>query len=76
LENANVDIFFEEFSGDEILQVDVELPDFDMHDNDSVIEEFFDFNIFEQQNTTEEGSHSQQSTNINDDWSIDDIFQS
>ncbi|CAG8659015.1 5662_t:CDS:2, partial [Cetraspora pellucida] len=74
LENASINIFFEEFGRDKILQVDIELSDFDIHDNDPVMKEFFDFNIFDQQNTIEEGSHSQQNTNNNDDWSIDNIF--
>ncbi|CAG8481553.1 6479_t:CDS:2, partial [Racocetra fulgida] len=53
-ENTTINILFEEFDEDEILQIDVELPDFDANDNDSVMEEFFDIKTFEKQNTIEE----------------------
>ncbi|CAG8808305.1 15657_t:CDS:1, partial [Gigaspora margarita] len=67
LENASVDIFFEEFVEDEVLQIDIELPDFDMNDTDPVIEEFFDTRTFGEQNAIEEGSSSQKNTNLNED---------
>ncbi|CAG8787333.1 6225_t:CDS:1, partial [Racocetra fulgida] len=75
LENASINIFFEKFDGDEILQIDVKLPDFDTNNNDLVMEEFFDFKTLEEQNMIEKDFHSQQNINVNQDWSIDDIFQ-
>ncbi|CAG8505083.1 46501_t:CDS:2 [Gigaspora margarita] len=75
-ENANVDSFFEEFDRDELLQANIKLPDFDMNNNYSVMEEIFDFRLLEEPNIIEEGSISQQNTNANQDWLVDNIFQS
>ncbi|CAG8600333.1 28646_t:CDS:2 [Gigaspora margarita] len=62
-------------NSDKVLQIDIELPDFDMNNTDPVIEEFFDTRTFEEQNAIEKGSSSQENTNINKDWSINNIFQ-
>ncbi|CAG8720244.1 18905_t:CDS:2 [Gigaspora margarita] len=49
LENVSIDILFEEFDGDEVSQIDVELPeDINIDNNDPVIEEFFDIRTFEE----------------------------
>ncbi|CAG8625652.1 9146_t:CDS:2, partial [Dentiscutata erythropus] len=68
--------FNHKFDGDEVLQIDVKLPeDINMDNDNLVMEEFFDIRTFEEQTTTEEGFHPQENTVINEDWSIDDIFR-
>ncbi|CAG8518413.1 2892_t:CDS:2 [Cetraspora pellucida] len=74
LENASVDILFEEFDEDEVSQIDIELPDFDTNNNELIMEEFFDMRTFEEQIMIEEGSQPQENTISNEDWSINDIF--
>ncbi|CAG8676646.1 18362_t:CDS:1, partial [Racocetra fulgida] len=55
LEDISIDILFEEFDGDEVLQIDVKLlEDINMDNNDLVIVEFFDIRTFEEQTKTEE----------------------
>ncbi|CAG8619622.1 2960_t:CDS:2, partial [Dentiscutata heterogama] len=74
LENASIDIFFEEFDEDEILQIDVELLNLDMNNTDLAMEEFFDTKTFKEQNAIKD-FYSQENTNLNEDWLIKDIFR-